>query len=79
MYYKYETVCTSARKENEGALSYGVKIIGADGDTFCMATGISDDMEKVDKLVELCNGLELEPIHFYDVISDFLTSEKAVI
>lgn len=33
---------------------------------------ISTDKEKVERLVALCNELELSPIHIYDVIDDFL-------
>ena len=33
---------------------------------------ISTNKEKVEKLVFLCNELELSPIHIYDVIDDFL-------
>ena len=72
MNYRYEIVRTLAKKEKENTLSFGIKIIGKDGDTVCMATDISDDNKKMEELVGLCNKLELSPVHFYDVISDFI-------
>ena len=33
---------------------------------------ISINKQKIEKLVNLCNELELSPIHIYDVIDDFL-------
>ncbi|MBQ7128906.1 MAG: hypothetical protein IJO19_02845 [Clostridia bacterium] len=33
---------------------------------------ISTEKEKIEKLVSLCNELDLSPIHIYDVIEDFL-------
>lgn len=33
---------------------------------------ISTDKHKIEKLVNLCNELELSPIHLDDVIEDFL-------
>ena len=33
---------------------------------------ISSDREAVEKLVELCNSLELDVVHLNDVVEDFL-------
>lgn len=79
MNYKYEIVRTSAKKEEGNTLPFGIKIVGKEGDTVCMAADISEDNKKMDELVRLCNKLELSPIHFYDVISDFIISENDVI
>ena len=34
---------------------------------------ISVDKEKVERLVSLCNSLNLSPMHLDDVVEDFLT------
>ena len=33
---------------------------------------LSVNIEPVERLVELCNDLQLDPIHLQDVVSDFL-------
>lgn len=33
---------------------------------------ISTEKEKIEKLVRLCNELDLDPIHIHDVVEDFL-------
>ena len=35
---------------------------------------ISSDIEPVEHLVELCNNLQLDPIHLQDVVTDFLAT-----
>ena len=35
---------------------------------------VSADKSKVEELVDLCNKEQLEPVHIYDVIEDFLYS-----
>lgn len=37
-----------------------------------MIKDISIDKAKIEKLVSLCNELDLSPKHIYDVIEDFL-------
>lgn len=77
MNYKYEIV--RAASEKGDTLPFGMKIVGENGKTVSIIPDISADEEKISKLAELCNTLELEPIHFYDVICDFLASENTVI
>lgn len=59
--------------------SYGIAAYsGAELDgTTTVLLHISDitcDASKITELVELCNRLELSPIHIYDVVDDFLAS-----
>lgn len=35
--------------------------------------GIADDKSLVQKLVDICNELEIELCHFDDIVEDFLT------
>ena len=37
------------------------------------AQDVSANKESLEALVEACNRLELSPIHFFDIIEDFLT------
>lgn len=37
---------------------------------------ISTDKQRIEALIELCNSLELSPIHLDDVIEDFLVDFK---
>lgn len=78
------TVTYGATKERFtlGALertSYGIAAYsGADVDgTATVIAHVSDitcEESKIGELVELCNRLELSPLHLYDVVEDFLAS-----
>ena len=35
---------------------------------------ISTDIEPIERLVEICNNLQLDPIHLQDVVTDFLAT-----
>ena len=35
---------------------------------------ISTDIEPIERLVEVCNNLQLDPIHLQDVVTDFLAT-----
>lgn len=53
--------------EDEGLhITYGI----SHNDT--MIKDVSIDKVKVEKLITLCNELDLSPIHIYDVVEDFL-------
>lgn len=64
MYLLNETVA----KDEEGKLwnTYGITY----GDI--VIEDISTEKEKIEKLVRLCNELDLDPIHIHDVVEDFL-------
>ncbi len=57
--------------------SYGIAAYSnaeVDGTATIIASlmDITSDREKVDKLVALCNQMELSVIHLYDVVEDIL-------
>ena len=59
--------------------AYGIAAYsGADADgTATVVAHVSDitcDEAAIGELVELCNRLELSPMHLYDVVEDFLAS-----
>jgi hypothetical protein len=35
---------------------------------------VSSDIDAIERLVEVCNNLQLDPIHLQDVVSDFLAT-----
>lgn len=37
-------------------------------------SGLYLDIEPIEHLVEICNNLQLDPIHLQDVVSDFLAT-----
>ncbi len=52
---------------------YGIEMRDAEcGRVVEVIQGIASRREELDELVALMNELELEPIHFNDVIEDFL-------
>ena len=57
--------------------SYGIAAY-ADTDVDGCATvithvgDVTSDKDQISKLAELCNSLELSPLHFYDVVEDFI-------
>lgn len=55
-------------EDNEEALSYGITYKDI------IIEDVSVEKEKIEKLVHLCNELELDPIHIHDVVDDFLVN-----
>lgn len=58
-------------------ITYGIAAYSsaeADGTATVIASvhDITNDKEKLSKLVDTCNRLELSVIHLYDVVEDFL-------
>lgn len=49
-------------KHDTYGITYGAKII----------KDISTERQKIERLINLCNALDLSPIHIEDVIEDFL-------
>jgi len=60
-------------------ISYGIAVYAhaeCDGTATVILSvrDVSADKEKIDELVSLCNRLQLDPEHLFDVIDDFLAS-----
>ncbi len=60
------TLCEEQNEDN--ATSYGIIALKK----ITEIKGITPDKEKLTKLINLCNQLELDPIHLKDVVCDFL-------
>lgn len=52
-------------------VSYGICVY-SDGKLVLCVPDVVTDSERAEKLVCLCNGCGLDPIHLADVIEDFL-------
>ena len=55
---------------------YGIAVCSEDGEVLDEVCGICKDEKTVDELVELCNTLELSPMHIRDVAEDFIYTQK---
>ena len=56
--------------------SYGLQIRFPDGTQLCF-DDLSPDCCSVQRLVELCNSLQPDPIHLNDILEDFLSDPDA--
>ena len=66
----YQTTIGMYSIEGKNYTSFGIR---------CDAVSIEDispDKRAVDSLVALCNSEELEPVHLYDIVEDFLASNQ---
>lgn len=57
---------------NNGDVGYGIDAILNNKIVKCI-DNITDDKDDIEKIVALCNELELELCHLNDVIEDYLT------
>ncbi len=62
----YKVISSEIEVEGENYITYGIY-----GETVSVAD-ISTDRERVEKLAELCNRLDLSEIHLIDVAEDFV-------
>ena len=62
----YKVISSEIEVEGENYITYGIY-----GETVSVAD-ISTDRERVEKLAELCNRLDLAEIHLINVAEDFV-------
>ncbi len=74
--YRYllteKRMCTD---DNISYTAFGIRVLSTDTPQECEMLNISDiscDASKISRLAELCNELQLDPIHLHDVIDDIL-------
>ena len=51
--------------------AYGIRVRGYEGKDIVISD-VTDDREALESLVRLCNDGDLDIIHIYDVVEDFL-------
>lgn len=74
---KYIVVENVYRNGDDTIRSYGVAVGNeSDGETIILKS-ISDifsDIKQIERLVDVCNSLRLDPVHIQEVVSDFLAN-----
>ena len=68
----YVLVCGTYSDDVGVRVVYGIAVVDSNRVTISAALDLSPDKSKVADLVRKCNRLKLSPIHFQDVIEDFL-------
>ncbi len=70
---RYGIVQTEYVRERDSRIGYGVALYDAEGAVLLCAHDLSGDRQAVKVLVDLCNRLHLSPLHFHDVMEDYLS------
>ena len=78
MNYKYVLTKTTYYNGEHTRTSYGISAISTEDNVtvLCSIEDITDEQDKVAKLVELCNTEKLEIEHIQNVVEDFLCVKK---
>ena len=77
MEYKYIVVQITYKNGDSTRIGFGIAAVEEyDGVTTILESisDISTDIEPIERLVEVCNNLQLDPIHLQDVVTDFLAT-----
>ena len=70
---KYVLICETYSDDTEPHVGYGIAVVDRERVTILAALDLSPDKTKVADLVRKCNRLKISPIHFQDVVEDFLS------
>lgn len=77
MEYKYVVVQTIYQNGDAARTGFGIAAVtDYDGVTTVLdsISDIASDSEPIERLVEICNAEQLDPIHLQDVVTDFLAT-----
>jgi len=69
---KYVLVCETCSSDTGTRVGYGIAVVDRQQVTISAALDLSPDKTAVANLVKKCNRLKISPIHFQDVVDDFL-------
>ena len=74
MNYKYVLTETTYHNGKHTRTSYGIAVISTEDNVTVLSSveDISDEQEKIENLVNLCNAEKLEIEHLQNVVEDFL-------
>lgn len=74
MKYKYVLTKTTYYNDEHTRTSYGIAVISTEDNVTVLSSveDISDEQEKIENLVNLCNAEKLEIEHLQNVVEDFL-------
>ena len=73
--YKYVVVKSEYINGDRTRMGYGIAVVEECDGIVSVLDSVSDiclDVNQVERLVELCNRAELDPIHLHEVVSNFL-------
>jgi len=70
--YRYALVEETIETEGFSYVGYGILLVDKESSCLKFHSDISSDREAVESLVHRCNALFLDPIHFENVVEDFL-------
>ena len=77
MEHKYIVVQSTYKNGDITRIGFGIAAVEEyDGVTTVLESisDISTDIEPIERLVEICNNLQLDPIHLQDVVTYFLVT-----
>ena len=77
MEYKYIVVQSTYKNGDITRIGFGIAAVEEyDGVTTVLESisDLSSDIEPIERLVKVCNNLQLDPIHLQDVVTDFLAT-----
>lgn len=69
--YQYQLTTSNLIVDVEENLTHGIRASNESGESVKIPD-ISANKSEVEKLVSLCNELQLDPIHLEDIVEDFL-------
>ena len=70
---KYILICAVCADDHGTHKGFGIAAIDNGSMTISAALDLSCNESEVAELVKRCNELKLSPVHFQDVIEDFLS------
>ena len=77
MKHKYIVVQNTYKNGNATRISFGIAAIEEyDGVTTILESisDLSSNLKSIERLVDICNNLQLDLIHLRDVVNDFLAT-----
>ena len=70
---KYVLVSQAYSDDTGNRIGYGIALVDRGRVTISAALDLSPDKAEVADLVRKCNRLKISPVHFQDVVEDFLS------
>ena len=77
MEHKYIVVQSTYKNGDITRIGFGIAAVEEyDGVTTVLESisDLSSDIKPIERLVKVCNNLQLDPIHLQDVVTDFLVT-----
>lgn len=72
---KYVLITDIFGSDDTARIGYGIALVRVNDDVMSIlqtVADISSDRVSVEKFIEACNKLELDPVHLQDAVEDFI-------